>query len=516
MQHIDMILKSPDLKIEKQHICYTEFPDIEYFFVCTNAHHKLKEQSAYIGSLEQLLPLITSCPEDFPILFIATDCFDDTWNSLMSYSCNLLYISQEPWLIYNVLNDILGSYRHWLHTFESMRYQKTSLQSLIDAGGRMLDTTILLLNTGYSMVAQHMEDQADFPGKEELLSKGFLLIDHIIALKEASDILYLPIRKGVSVLSFLVILNKNSNHMTTYYIQLLMDALKSHIPAPSPESALYYRVEFEQLVHDLIDLNISTIEEIDQRFQALYLHSKVPFYCMVIKYNSEVDSLRPINPMISALQKVFSDGLFCIYKRMIVVFLPAGSYKNPAFPMESFQKLLKRWNASAGLSTPASHLEQFRTFYIMAVKALHFGEIFGNGTDTSSSIYHYEDYRTYHIIDMCKDGFVDLYHHDNLIYMCHPLVIRLYLYDQKHESNFLTILVTYLQLNCNLAQSARELNYHRNTMMKKLDKIESILNVPLNDNHLNQSFLFSHMILRYISEYLKKDILSFELAKKEL
>ncbi len=517
MQHIDMILKSPDLTIEKQSICYEEFPDIEYFYVAAGAALNPREQAAYIGSSEQLLPFITTGSFSYPVLFIITDWQEDCWSRISSYSCNLLVIPQEPWHIYNVLNDILGSYRHWFHIFEAMRYQKTSLQLIIEAGARMLEASVLLLNSGYSMVAHQMEEQVDFPGKADLLNKGFLTLEHIIALKESPDILYLPIRRGVSILSFLVVItNEDSNHMMNHYLKLLQNALKSRIPAPSPESALYYRVEFEQLVHDLINMNISTSEEIDQRFQGLFINSKLHFSCMVIKYNSEVDSIRPINPMIAALQKIFPDGLFCIYKHTIVSFLPEAQDTDPAFSFEALQKLLKRWNASAGLSTPTSHRDQFRTFYIMAVKALHFGAIFGNALGNASSIYHYEDYRIYHMVDMCRDGFVDLYHHENLIYMCDPLVIRLYLYDRKHKSNYLTILITYLELNCNLAQSARLLNYHRNTMLKKLDKIESILKISLDNFNLSQSVLFSHKILRYISEYLKKDILSFELAKKDL
>jgi sugar diacid utilization regulator len=311
-----------------------------------------------------------------------------------------------------------------------------------------------------------------------------------------------------------VISLSQDEYRINYLTSLLLVAVKSHLSLPDPTSPLYYRLEFEQLVYDLIDMNINTIDEIYQRFKILNLTLKTPFFCIVVKPTDTVGITRPLNPMINGLQKIFTDGHYSIYQRSIIGLIPTSHREIPSFNQEALIELLGHWSADIGFSSVATHLEHFRTFYLMSVQAIRFGCTFGHESGVELPIYHFEDYRIYHMIDMCKDGFTQLYCHEHLIYMCHPFIIRLYQYDQKNSSDLLHVLYTYFKFSCNLAQTSRELNFHRNTMMNKISKIESVLKTSLDDNQLRQSLTFSYLILRYISEYLKKDIFAFNVTFK--
>ena len=513
MQSIQMLLKAPGLSVIKQSITYTEFPVIEYFYLCREAPLRLREQATYIGSSAQLQPLLAQVNGTFPVLFIVTDDNEELWEVLQNHPCNLLFIPQDPMDIFNQLNDLLGSYRKWNYTFELLSLQKASLQSIIEAGADMLACPLFLVNSGFSLVAGQVTEQVSLPWIVELQTLGFLSNDSLHELQEDPDQLLQPIRQGTNILAYILASGLKDEYAISFFLPLLQKIIKEYYPVPAPETALYYDVEFEQLISDLLDMNVSSADQVIERFSKLHINVKTIFLCMVIQSIPDQE-INPITPMLPKLQKMMPEGHFCVYQKGIVGFLPIKNHEFPDLRSVAFHKLLNDWRVLAGCSSRAARPEQFRTFYLMAEQAIRFGRVLGHDDGNNIPVYFYEEFRTYHIIDMCREGFTKFYQHDNLIYLCHPFIIRIYQYDLIHHSDYLKILNTYLRLNCNLAQTARELNYHRNTMMNKIDKIESILGTSLDKPQLNQALIFSHSILRYIFEYLNEDIFTYRIAKK--
>ena len=87
--------------------------------------------------------------------------------------------------------------------------------------------------------------------------------------------------------------------------------------------------------------------------------------------------------------------------------------------------------------------------------------------------------------------------------------------SQDHGTDFVDILSTFLQSDSNLTKTARKLNFHRNTMLYKLSKIESIIGDSLEDSTLKQTLLLSCYTIRYIALYLKEDVLKYNPIQKE-
>lgn len=60
---------------------------------------------------------------------------------------------------------------------------------------------------------------------------------------------------------------------------------------------------------------------------------------------------------------------------------------------------------------------------------------------------------------------------------------KLYQYDKETESELVPTLASWLDNNLNIAQTARSLFIHRNTLLYRIEKISSILNTDLKDSN---------------------------------
>lgn len=263
------------------------------------------------------------------------------------------------------------------------------------------------------------------------------------------------------------------------------------------------QVRFTQLVSDLIEMKINGMEEINNRLSLLKLHLKSYYMVFLLCPQDPDNPALPLSKMTGEMERRFPAGCSCVYREMLVLFLPLEGRLPPDLDEKGLEGLLAEWKVFLGTGGPARHLEQFRSFFLMAEAAVRLGRKLGR---PGQRIFYFEDYRMYYLADLCRQGFVESHHHDNLIYLCHPDIITLYRYDMEHRTEYRTILYEYLLYDCNLTQTARKLNYHRNTMQYKLYKIEEIIGRPLADGSYKQTLLFSCAIARYITEYLGRDL----------
>ena len=93
--------------------------------------------------------------------------------------------------------------------------------------------------------------------------------------------------------------------------------------------------------------------------------------------------------------------------------------------------------------------------------------------------------------------------HDDIIYLTHPDVVKLYRYDLAHKSNLLDVLYYYCLNNCSVSQAARAAYMHRNTFSARLAKLQELSKADLTNGEIQQRMVFSCKILRYYDRYAK-------------
>jgi sugar diacid utilization regulator len=169
--------------------------------------------------------------------------------------------------------------------------------------------------------------------------------------------------------------------------------------------------------------------------------------------------------------------------------------------MDALNNLLEPFNGHAIISRATSHYEMFKTLYQLSHRMLeilmkmHMLSEYGR-------IYHYSDYTIYLAIDFCAQYYQNYTGHSDIIYLADPAIIRLTRYDTEHKTELRDVLFYHLLNGRNVAKTAKIMYMHRNTILNKLNKINQLIELPLEDGRTQQQLLFSCQIVKYYTEYL--------------
>jgi PucR family transcriptional regulator, proline-responsive transcriptional activator len=127
----------------------------------------------------------------------------------------------------------------------------------------------------------------------------------------------------------------------------------------------------------------------------------------------------------------------------------------------------------------------------------------GMRLNIGKALYAYEDYVIYHLLNSHST-------YENLERFCHLSLYLLIQYDRKNNTCLTKSLYVYLMNNENQSASANILHIHRASMCYRIDKIEKIMKVKLDDANIRHHLYLSLHIL----ELIHKDEFVFEINKQ--
>ncbi len=500
----------PELTILWQSVSYPDFPAIEYCCLASEEPLLAEPGICYVGSAAALSPLfsaLSSLPPDLCITFFVTDADEDLREASSSLRCNLFCVSGKERQVYNTVNRMFSGYLRWVRRLEQMLFHESSPQDLINAISQMLDCPALLLSSSYSLIAANTT--ADNPPLlTELLRQGFLSFASVQLLQQEEQLDSIPIQQGVSVLAFLLLPREVSLTQKYFLLPVALSCLRQKLSLRRQDFSSKTRTEFRQLLIDLLDSNLTGSEELQSRLSILKPEWKSYFNCMVLEPQKSHLYSAAAAFLIPALEQLFPNGYFFVYHSSVLGLLPSPSRELPEFSADDLGALLLTHHYSAGFIGPVTHLENLRLFYEMATASIHLGSSFGQVSeslwpllrDTTYPIFVFEDYRLYYLAELCQKSFLLQFPPDTLICLCHPLILRLYQYDLENQSDYLHILETWLMNGCNMTRAGQHLHFHRNSMLYKIHRIETILNISLEQTSLQQNLLFSCIIFRCIKQ----------------
>jgi DNA-binding PucR family transcriptional regulator len=155
---------------------------------------------------------------------------------------------------------------------------------------------------------------------------------------------------------------------------------------------------------------------------------------------------------------------------------------------------LNQRNLVAGVSQNAYHLRNLSARHQQAMKALEMGLLL----DGTGPLFYYDTYSIYHCLEVCAQSM-------DLVQLCHSAVRKLESYDRKNGTELLGTLHAYLSCRRNLSEAAASLYIHRNTMSKRLEKINDLIHVDLEDAETVFHLMFSYRILEYYGVTVMRD-----------
>ncbi|MCR4435994.1 MAG: helix-turn-helix domain-containing protein [Clostridiales bacterium] len=239
---------------------------------------------------------------------------------------------------------------------------------------------------------------------------------------------------------------------------------------------------YEDFIEDLLEGRIKESKVVEERIKILGLSFNKKLYVLSVDISGFDSTKGVIFHMRNELEKMLCGSKAVVYNDHIVMI--ASCDKEKTFferDLKDFAEFLKDHRMVAGISRCFYNLGELREYYLQSVEALKLGALM----DKEKHVFRYEDYAVYHIADLCSSlGDLKKY--------CHPSLLALMEHDRQNNTNYTQSLYTYIVNSKNLAESANALHIHRNTMIYRIEKIEEIMNVDLNDSntllHLHLSF----------------------------
>lgn len=260
---------------------------------------------------------------------------------------------------------------------------------------------------------------------------------------------------------------------------------------PMLDSAAPTRLIFEYaLVRALSDTHVGSPST---RFSSLGYHLKRCLYVIVLDSAAQVsaDDLRAhLNSLVShARQIVGGNGLCTPFNDNVLVLLNLDSPAQLTRILSDFRLFCARNGLRAGLSPCFSDIADLRRHYRYALDAIGLGSLLKLDTD----LYVFEDLRIYKFVTTCARSFPPT----DLI---PDYLTRLIQYDHENNSSLLETLYYYVYTVKNTKAAADMMHIHRNTLLYRLEKVRSIIEVDLDNGDI-----FLHLMLAF--KFLEYDAL---------
>ena len=285
--------------------------------------------------------------------------------------------------------------------------------------------------------------------------------------------------------------NRDFNESDKEIVSLLCDAIS--IQLQKTKYIDFSRGHLHQsFLHDLFEGKFEDEGLITERIKVLNLKFKSKLFVVTLDVQNFDSSKSTLPYLRDEVENKLANAKAVIYNQHIVILT---SCENELHFLENELKTLKEFiqanNLRAGISRSFTKLTDVKDHYLESIGAIKLGSLLKK----EQYVFRYENYLIYDFIS----NFSPIEKCKNFI---HPALLKLIEYDKENATECVRSFYTYLYHFKNIKDSAAILNIHRNTMFHRIEKIENILNIDLNDGDVLFQLYLSYKIL----EFLKIDL----------
>ncbi len=436
---------------------------------------------------------------------------------------NLVTTSLSLSSLCNLLYKCFAENDRWARHMYTHLYIKPDLPALLDCGARRLGGFSCLLDPGFKLLGCSGRLVPPIPVLQELVEKTYLPYEDFHLLEwlrteTSSDNWLVP--EGCDG-SWLMCARqiKYKAQLSAYHLIALPAALCN--PATRELAGLFqgwteqfvtrYNADkyettgaLSSLVADLIEGRLTESEQMVGRLKLLPIHMQKFYHVVVVEPSADADPAT-LGGLMQALERIFPLALVANYDGHIVILAWKPYHYTPlTYDREALSALLRYYDAYACIGNFTKWLSSLGPLYHQTKRVIKYARAFCE--DPEERIFRFEDYSVYQIVDICLEQFRQMPNDGgDPVYLCHPGIITLVTYDRKHGTNLFETLYAYLKNERNLSQTSRELFLHRNTLQKRIEKIESIIDEQLDSSAIRQRLLLSCAIVEYMQKVLHWD-----------
>ena len=244
---------------------------------------------------------------------------------------------------------------------------------------------------------------------------------------------------------------------------------------------------YERDIYLLIDLLENPLDKQELALKApllgLQLVADYRFYCIVFQAHIPVRA----NHLAGQLRTEFPHCRAFVYQSKLWMLAQEqeGSMVHQVLPKLS--ALLELHHARCGIGSPFERLEMLGEGYLQATQAHELG----HRLNPERRYYHYYEYYVFHLLSCAAKEITwkQLYHSQ---------LNRIIETDRSKGSDNLRLLDIHLNCDRNISQTAKILHLHRNSVVYRLERIEEMLGMRLDDAEVRLRLLISLKALRYM------------------
>ncbi len=233
------------------------------------------------------------------------------------------------------------------------------------------------------------------------------------------------------------------------------------------------------------------------------------FACITIKKEDDTPESESIDSFRSDIRTFFPEqNFFFLEKECVVLFSQdTMGIEHLDLDYDAFSDFLKERHLIAGTSYCSRWPAVFYTLYRTAHHSMKLGERLRNPLFPKySNLFGYHEYESFYTIHLAAENFRNQTPGSSLCYLIHPDVLKIYQNDENNSEHLIDILLAYLMCGSGIDRTAKMLFMHRNTLYKKLNRIQSILNRKLDTFEDPFTIQFSCMMVIYQMYYKRKKI----------
>lgn len=196
--------------------------------------------------------------------------------------------------------------------------------------------------------------------------------------------------------------------------------------------------------------------------------------CIVIRTLKDQHAAKYSNTFCLKLENLFSACVAFPYQEWAVAIVNLDKSGGSIYDIpHTISILLRDGLLKAGISFKYWSFDTTPIYYQQACSAYEFGKIY----NPTNWCYIFEDYALYYFMHYGSSRIPPRH-------LCHPGLVQLYRYDRKNGTELLHTLETYVKSNCNAVTAANALFIHRNTFYQRLNRIQEMLNLDLENERV--------------------------------
>ncbi|MBO5976521.1 MAG: helix-turn-helix domain-containing protein [Oscillospiraceae bacterium] len=408
--------------------------------------------------------------------------------------------------LFNVLQEIFNRLRDWDRDIHLAIIEGCDPQKLVNISESVLSNPVTLMDPAYKLLAisSHENSKSDIfnavrakgylpPETVEFYrTKGFMKAlasseDELscISENECTSVIY-PLRVNGTIAAFLTMpcINKP-------YSQGLAECFRGMAEGIiiCMEQQLHLsdidRNMYEYLLVDILDRKLRSKAALDERLRYVELPVRGELVLLAMSMGKDYVSIS--NYLSHQVEELLPGERVFLYRENILVLLEK---KRLASAMQELELFLEENSFCCGVSRQFNNLLTLPAAYKQACAAIRLGtRISSNKTlkklgvtdrNYGKTVFNYDNYFRYHVVEAAAEAKI-----------ISPMLLTLIKADERENNDHLRVLHAFLLCERRPTLAASQLHMHRNNVIYRVDRIENILNVQLEDQEIRQELEIS-------------------------